>query len=121
MSNLAKIWNDNELPFEQVFKEEKIRIPAKSYIEMEYDEAVAFKSYPFPMKFDGMGQQLKESYKMLRVDGKPDGGNRVLAYKCQADGSLHGSQDALNSYVQEKFVERLEVSDENPKKTGKKL
>ncbi len=110
--NLAKVWNDNELPFEQKFKDQVIHIPPHDYIEMEYTEAHSFLGAPFAMKFDGMGQQTKDSYKMLRVEGKPDTDNQVTAFKCHADGSLHASKDALNSYVQKNFSVGLEASKE---------
>lgn len=116
MSNLAKVWNDNTVDFVQEFKGDKIIVKAKGFIEMEYDEAVSFKSYPFAMKFDGMGQQTKESMKMLRVDGKPQGGNQVTAYKCHADGSLHSSPEALNAYVQENHTTKLYEPEEKVKK-----
>ncbi len=119
MSNLAKVWNDNELPFTQVFKGDKISVPAKGYIEMEYDEAVSFKSYPSPMAFDGMGQQTKASYKMLRVEGKPQADNQVMAFKCHADGSLHASKDALNAYVQENHTTKLYEPEEKISKKAK--
>lgn len=118
--NVAKVWNDNELPFEQDFKGTKVKIPAKSFIEMEYDEAISFKSYPAPMRFDGMGQQTKDSYKMIRVEGTPGANNQVTAFKCHADGSLHPSQEALNAYVQNNHAEKVEVSDENPKRAAKR-
>src|SRR5947208_2212525 len=121
MTNLAKVWNDNELPFEQNFKGDMIRIAPKSFIEMEYEEAHSFAGSPSAMRFDGMGQQTKESYKMIRVEGKPTATNEVLAYKCHADGSLHPSAEALNAYVQkDNITEKLEVSEENPKRWGKK-
>lgn len=120
MTNMAKVWNDNELPFEQDFKGTKVKIPARSFIEMEYDEAVSFKSYPSPMRFDGMGQQTKDSYKMIRVEGSPQADHKVLAFKCHADGSLHASQDALNEYVQRNHADKVDVSEENPKRAAKK-
>lgn len=117
MSNLAKVWNDNHLPFSQVFKGDKVTIPANSCIEMEYDEAVSFKSYPFPMAFDGMGQQDPKSFKKIRVEGRPNVETQVMAFKCHADGSLHASKDALNSYVQERFSDKIHEPEE---KIGKK-
>lgn len=113
---LAKVWNDNDLPFEQKFKGEVIKIPARSYIEMPYEEAISFKSYPYPMKKDGMGQQTKESYKMIRIEGKREEANVVTAFRCHADGSLHPTQDALNSYVQQNHKE-TQVEPTEKKKT----
>lgn len=98
MSNKVKVWNDNEHLFAQDFKGDKIVIPAKGYIEMEWDEAIAFKSYPHPMKFDGMGQQLPESFKMIRVEGKPSTSNQVVAFKSHKDGSIHATKAALEAY-----------------------
>jgi hypothetical protein len=115
--NLAKVYNDNSIPFSQEFKGDKITIKAKGYIEMEYDEAMAFKSAPFNMEFDGMSQQKPESYKMIRVEGKPDSGNQVTAFKCMADGSLHPSLQALNEYVQKNHVEKQAAPEETIKKT----
>lgn len=99
---LVKVWNDNELDFVGKYKDQEIKIPAKSYIEMEYDEAHSFKSSPHPMQFDGMGQQLRSSYKMIRVEGARPEDNTVMAFRCHMDGSLHPSAEALNSYVQAK-------------------
>lgn len=109
--NLAKVWNDNHLDFVGSFKGEKVHIPAKSFIEMEYDEAISFKSYPHPMQFDGMGQQKPESFKMIRVEGKRDDGNVTVAYRCHADGSLHASPEALNAYVQAKSFQPSQATD----------
>lgn len=117
MNNVAKVWNDNELPFEQIYKGDKIRIEANSYKEMEYEDAQGFASHPFPMAFDGMGQQTKESYKKIRVEGRPDTGNQVTAFKCHADGTLHASPDALNAYVQSTHSEKMYEPEE---KLGKK-
>ena len=98
--NFAKVWNDNTVAFTQEFKGETITIPAQSFIEMDYSEAVSFKSYPAPMVFDGMGQQTRESLKMLRVEPPANlvGANTVVAYRCHKDGSLHGSKEELAKY-----------------------
>ncbi len=116
---MAKVWNDNGLPFEQKFKGTIIKIPAGGFIEMEYEEAISFKSHPSPMRFDGMGQQTQDSYKMIRVEGKPEESNQVMAYKCHADGSLHASPEALNNYVQENHSHRQVIPEEKIKKTAK--
>lgn len=100
--SLVKVWNDNSHDFEGKFKDQVIKIPARGFIEMEYDEAHSFKSAPHPMQFDGMGQQRPESYKMIRVEGARPQDNTVLAFRCHMDGSLHPSAEALNAYVQSK-------------------
>lgn len=64
----VKVWNDNTHPFTQVFKEKKISIPAKSYVEMEFYDAYDFLGTYFPVEHDAAGIQDPKSYKMLRVD-----------------------------------------------------
>ncbi len=49
---------------------------------------------------------------MIRVDGKPQGDNQVTAFKCHADGSLHASKDALNSYVQANHANKIHEPEE---------
>lgn len=96
----VKVWNDNIHPFEQNFKGEKIRIEANSFIEMHWDDAVSFRSKPFPMKFNGMNQQDPTSFKMIRIEGTPViAEEKVVAYRCQKDGSLHPSKEALEAYI----------------------
>ena len=95
---LAKVWNDNDIVFSQKFKDYQVTIPPKAFIEMEWDDAIAFKSYPHPMSFDGMGQQKKESYKMIRVEGGASQSDQVVMFCCHKDGSLHASKDALLKY-----------------------
>lgn len=99
--SLVKVWNDNDLDFRQDYKGNVVFIPAKGFIEMDWDEAIAFKSYPYPMQFDGMGQQLKSSFKMIRVEGKRDTSTQVVMFRCHKDGSLHASKEALTAYEAE--------------------
>jgi hypothetical protein len=98
MSNKVKVWNDNVHVFTQRFKGEQVTIPAKGFIEMEWDEAISFKSHPFSMKFDGMGQQDPTSFKMIRVEGGPAATNQVIAFKSHKDGSIHATKSALEAY-----------------------
>lgn len=110
--NVAKVWNDNELPFSQKWKDENVFIPAKSFIEMEYDDAIAFKSYPYPMMKDGMGQQTKESYKMIRVEGSYNGNQSITAFRSHVDGSIHLTKEALAAHDAE--FSHMQVKDSAP-------
>lgn len=65
---LVKVYNDNIYPYKENFKGENIHIPAKGFIEMEYDEAILFKGMMSPMVFDGDGNDLPQGYKMIRVE-----------------------------------------------------
>jgi hypothetical protein len=98
VSTKVKVWNDNVHPFTQDYKGDKVTIPAKGFVEMEWDEAISFKSYPANMEFDGMGQQKPESFKMIRVEGKPSTTNQVVAYKSHKDGKIFGSRAELEAY-----------------------
>lgn len=108
----VKVWNDNDLDFKQVWKGDSYYIPAKSFIEMDFEEAYSFKCAPFPMKFDGMGQQLRESYKMLRVEGKAtDHVKGYATFQCQHDGQKFSSQEELNEHIKANYLDKIEDQD----------
>lgn len=108
----VKVWNDNHLDFKQIWKGDSIFIPAKSYIEMDFEEANSFKCASYPMKFDGMGQQLPESYKMIRVEGNPADHIKASGkYKCQLDGQTFESQEALNAHIRDNYLDQIEDQD----------
>ena len=116
---LVKVWNDNIYPFKQDYKGEIIEIPAKGYIEMIWDEAIAFKSYPSPMAFDGMGQQDPKSFKMIRVEGTRDDGEAIVAFRSHKDGSLHATRSALEAY-ESQFDDSAFADTEGAKIAGSK-
>lgn len=64
----VKVWNDNIYPFIGNFRDQKIHIPAKEYIEMDHDQAVLFRGEFHPIERDADGQPLPRSYKMIRVE-----------------------------------------------------
>jgi hypothetical protein len=65
--SLAQVWNDNVHPHTETFKGTVVTIPPKSFVEMDYDEAVEFKCQFTPIKTDGEKNPLPESFKMIRV------------------------------------------------------
>lgn len=109
--NTVKVWNDNSHVFTQKFKGDTVTIPAKSFIEMDYAEAVSFRGKPSPMFKDGMGQQDPKSFKMIRIEGAPKFDQKVTAFKSHFDGSLHPTQDALEKY-EESFSDKLAAPSE---------
>lgn len=116
----VKVWNDNEYDFQQKFRDVIIKVKAKSYIMMDVEDAVSFKSEPCAVKRDGSGVQLPESYKMIRVEGlygSPTA--KVQGDVCHADGSVHHSKESLEKHVNEKFLDSLEDKElaETRKKT----
>ena len=64
----ARVWNDNVHPYEEEFNREIIHIPAKSYIDMEENDAKLFVRKFVKPVLDGGGTQKPESYKMLRLE-----------------------------------------------------
>lgn len=78
----VKVWNDNVHPYEESFKGDMIRIPAKGYIEMDADEALQFRgSFKAPVK-DADDNDLAIGFKMIRIEGA-DGPTAKVEYTCQ--------------------------------------
>jgi hypothetical protein len=95
----VKVWNDNTHDFTQNFKGETKHIKAGSYIEMDYWEAKSFLGKISPVVVDAAGKPKPESYKKLRIEGKPQAFETVQAFMCHADGTLHKSQAALEEHI----------------------
>jgi hypothetical protein len=63
-----KVWNDNVYAYEEKFKGDMIRIEPKTYVEMDYDEAILFKGTFAPIKRRGDGTFDPRSFKKIRLD-----------------------------------------------------
>lgn len=115
----VKVWNDNTYDFAQTLRDEMIKIKAKSFVLMDYEDAVSFKSKPCGMKVDGSGVQLPESYKMIRIEGEYGATVKDTEMVCHADGKKFHSKTDLEKHVDENFLENLEDKDlaETRKKT----
>lgn len=59
--------NNNQYPFTQMFKGEKIEIPAGKAVEMEREEAVEFFGAFYPPKIDYNGNIDPKSFKRLEI------------------------------------------------------
>lgn len=68
---IVKVWNDNVHEFKQEFKGEKFVIPAKQFIEMEYEEAIDFKGSFSPMPPPDYSGDESLFFKMIRVEAPP--------------------------------------------------
>ena len=64
----VKVWNDNQFIYEEEFKGEKISIKPHEFILMERSDAILFKGTMNPVKVNGDGIPLPESYKMIRIE-----------------------------------------------------
>jgi hypothetical protein len=69
---LVKVWNDNTCDHKETFKGATISIPAQSFIEMEYEEAVEFRGqFTGVAKLGKDGKPDKTQFKMIRVERPP--------------------------------------------------
>lgn len=68
---LVKVHNDNVFDYQEDYRGRKITIPAKSSIEMEYDDAIQFQGTWTAARKDGNGAPLREFFKMIRVEEPP--------------------------------------------------
>jgi formylmethanofuran dehydrogenase subunit E len=95
---LVKVWNDHEQEHVEQFEsvtvqpptacyqdiatgKHYIRIPAKSCVEMEWEEGVALASKFYPIRKDGLGREL--TAKKIRVEQPVDASKKPV-HKCQA-------------------------------------
>jgi hypothetical protein len=67
----VKVWNDNDYDYKETFKDNEVKIPAKSFIEMEYYDAHEFKGTYKAIQRDGDNQPLPHSYKKIWVEEPP--------------------------------------------------
>lgn len=119
MSDKVKVWNDNKYPFRQKFKGELIEVPAGKYIEMPYTEAIEFKSAYYPPILNNAGIPQPESYKMIRVEGKPDDSSKPKEYICMHCKDRFFSQDELDSHIDKNHLDDLTDQDEAKKRRGR--
>ena len=94
----AKVWNDSDHDWSEVFKGEKLHIPARKFIEMEFYDAHEFKSQYSPIKIKADDTQDEKSYKRIRVekvaqeDGEVD---RQEVFPCNLCKKVFNSEEAL--------------------------
>lgn len=93
---LVKVWNDNTHEYKEKFRGNWISVPASSFIEMDADEAEAFKSsFSFPTK-DEQGRPDPKHFKKIRIElpanhalAEPD------ALTCHATGQKAATPEDL--------------------------
>jgi hypothetical protein len=66
---LVKVWNDNIYPHSELYKGDRLTIPAGGCIEMEWEEAIQFRGQYTPMPpQDTRDEDIPKYYKMIRID-----------------------------------------------------
>jgi len=107
----AKVHNDNIYPYRERFKGDMIEIAPKSFIEMDYEEAIDFRGTFNSIVRDADGQPKAESYKMIRVEplGNPsDAAVKADPNKCQACGKVLKNQMELAQHIFDDHPEMLD-------------
>lgn len=68
---LVKVWNDNEFSHVEEFRSQKIEIAPHTFIEMDEDEALQFKSQFKAPILDGGGNHDPRGFKKIRIEAPP--------------------------------------------------
>lgn len=116
---MAKIWNDNFLPFSQDFEDEKITIQPNHFVVMDQEKGLQFVSKYYPITVDAAGMQKPESYKKLRLELFEKGqkeATEVNALKCNACGFYGTDKKDLDGHITEKHLYQLADSEERKKR-----
>lgn len=101
----VKVWNDNVHDHTETFKGRKITIPAKQFVEMDWEEAVELKGQFTPMApADAPEREKSKFYKMIRIEGSATVQPEALV--CHADGTKAESLEELNAKLA-RFESRL--------------
>ena len=114
---MAKVYNDNFLPFTQKFEEETIYIEANHFITMDYEKATSFAATYFPMQLDVGGRQKPESYKKVRVEKLGDTESvKLNPLRCQGCSFIGVDKKDLDEHVTERHLHMLVDKDEYKKR-----
>ena len=116
---LTKVWNDNVHPHTERYKGKMITIAPKSFVEMEYDDAVIFRGQYTPIRVDGAGAPLPTSFKMIRLEHAPQGA-KLDEIICQGCGEKQGSLQALTDHIKAKHLDQLVDDEAKEEILGKK-
>jgi hypothetical protein len=112
----VKVWNDNEHPYYEEFRDKKVSIPPKKFVLMEADEAHLFKCNFAPIKVDADGNPSPEGYKRIRIEELPDSQPETKpvqsGFICQADGSVHETEAELKAHIEANFKDQILVDEE---------
>lgn len=121
----VKVWNDNSVIWTESFKGEKITIPAKSFVEMDFYEAHEFKGQFSPVKLKGDGTQDPTTFKMIRVemptketaDGDDDGQE---IFQCNMCRKIFTTDAALTKHSESQHADHIVVDADAEKLVAKK-
>lgn len=118
---LFRVVNDNVHPFQQEYKGKMIKLSAKgngkNFVDMEYDDAIAFMGAFSPIRLDFDGQPTPESYKMLSMVPLNDGAEQEKEERfiCQSCRHEAGSQEELDAHIEANHMQDLADKEEAEK------
>jgi hypothetical protein len=122
----VKVWNDNVHPYTEIFKGDKIYIEAKSFIEMEEDEALQFQGKFSPPIYDGDKNHMPQGFKMIRIDrgGAPIVPAKPTSFACNACKEVFQTEKSLalhseHAHKDEAFVDETAEAEITAKKRGR--
>ena len=99
----VKVWNDNVHPHRERFRGDWIEIPAKSYIEMEWEDGVQFRG-----QFTGIAPIIPETgnpdptrFKMIRVEAPSEPIFKDAPLVNHATGEVAATMGELRTILRE--------------------
>lgn len=117
----VKVWNDNDFDYKETFKDNEVKIPAHSFIEMEYYDAHEFKGTFKAIQRDGDNQPLPQSYKKIRVEeAKVEVDAKIELNTCAACKFRGASPKTLLEHILAEHADQAVVDEEAEKEVAKK-
>lgn len=107
---LVRVWNDNEFPYREKFKDNEIVIQPRKFIEMELNEAVEFLGSFTPIVRDADGQPDPRSYKKLRIEKTAKQVpvvTKPVELTCQMCAITFKNQKELDDHIDENHLSDL--------------
>jgi hypothetical protein len=104
----ARVWNNGDKEYKEMFRGDEIKIPARGFIEMDAKDANFFRGQFTPIIKDGQGRDLHP--KPLSVEILADTIPAVEAapkFVCQMDGTEWPSQAALDKHIMTNWSDSL--------------
>lgn len=128
---LVKVWNDHDKEHVEAFEsvtvqpptactqdtatgKHYIKIPAKGYVEMEWEEGVALASKFYPIRRDGLGNYL--TCKKIRVEQPAQDKKQTAIHKCQACKEEFQTEKSLLLHSEAEHA--AQMVDEDVRKTA---
>ena len=118
-----RIWNDNTVPYKELFGDDQINILPGKFIDMEADDGIRFLGTYNQPKFDGMGNPTTESLKMLRkeiIEPLFDDGTMMPKHDgeltCTVCGKVCVDQEHLDGHINANHLDAMADKNEQAKR-----